>query len=59
MGRETLLRRAWPTGAPDKRNVLDVHVARLRKLFADVGLELKTVRRGYLLSPSESGAHDH
>jgi DNA-binding response OmpR family regulator len=60
VGRETLLRRAWPTGAPEKRNVLDVHVARLRKQFADVGLELKTVRRrGYLLSPSESGPHDY
>jgi DNA-binding winged helix-turn-helix (wHTH) protein len=31
--------------------VLDVHVARLRRLLGEVGLELKTVRRrGYLLT---------
>jgi DNA-binding response OmpR family regulator len=49
VGREVLARRAWPNGAPT-RNALDVHVLRLRRRIAAVGLELRTVRsRGYLL----------
>lgn len=49
VGRETLARRAWPTGAPT-RNALDVHVLRLRRRIAPLGLEVRTVRsRGYLL----------
>jgi len=51
VGREALVRSAWPDAPPSHRNVLDVHVARLRRLLADIGLELKTVRRrGYLLT---------
>jgi two-component system OmpR family response regulator len=49
VGRDTLARRAWPNGAPT-RNALDVHVLRLRRRIAPLGLEVRTVRsRGYLL----------
>ena len=46
--------RAWPDGAPT-RNALDVHVLRLRRRLAPLGLEIRTVRsRGYLLQePSQ------
>ena len=48
VGRE-LIRRAWPSGAPT-RNALDVHILRLRRRIAPLGLEVRTVRsRGYLL----------
>jgi hypothetical protein len=47
--REMLSDRAWPTGVPT-RNALDVHVLRLRRRIAPVGLEIRTVRsRGYLM----------
>lgn len=49
VGREALARAGWPDGAPG-RNALDVHVLRLRRRLAAVGLSIKTVRsRGYLL----------
>lgn len=49
VGRETLASRAWPAGGPG-RNTLDVHVLRLRRRVAEVGLAIRTVRsRGYLL----------
>ena len=49
--RETLADRAWPTGVPT-RNALDVHVLRLRRRIASLGLEIRTVRsRGYLMQP--------
>ncbi len=49
VGRDSLTRRAWPTGAPT-RNALDVHMLRLRRRIEPLGLEIKTVRaRGYLL----------
>lgn len=49
VGRDTLARQAWPSGAPT-RNALDVHVLRLRRRIAPLGLEIRTVRsRGYLL----------
>lgn len=55
VGRDALARRAWPTGAPT-RNALDVHVLRLRRRVAAVGLEVRTVRsRGYLLQISTNG----
>jgi DNA-binding response OmpR family regulator len=54
VSRETLVRQAWPEGPPRHRNVLDVHVVRLRRLLLDVGLELTTVRRrGYLLGDAD------
>jgi hypothetical protein len=54
VSRETLLRRGWPDEKPKDRNVLDVHLARLRRLVADTGVEIRTVhRRGYLLQAPE------
>lgn len=47
--RESLAARAWPGCAPPGRNVLDVHMAKLRRLVSGTGLEIRTVhRRGYL-----------
>lgn len=56
VGREALARRAWPDGLPT-RNALDVHVLRLRRRIAELGLEVRTVRgRGYVLQPcTENG----
>ena len=49
VSREVLARAGWPDGAPG-RNALDVHVLRLRRRLATVGLAIRTVRsRGYLL----------
>jgi DNA-binding response OmpR family regulator len=49
VSREALGRAGWPAGAPG-RNALDVHVLRLRRRLATVGLQITTVRsRGYLL----------
>jgi DNA-binding response OmpR family regulator len=49
VGREALLRAGWPQGAPN-RNVLDVHILRLRRRLENVELSIRTVRsRGYLL----------
>jgi DNA-binding response OmpR family regulator len=51
--REVLADRAWPNGVPT-RNALDVHVLRLRRRIAPLGLEIRTVRsRGYLLQARE------
>lgn len=50
VGREALARRAWPEGAPAGRNVLDVHMAKLRRLLVGTGIDIRTVhRRGYLM----------
>ena len=50
VGRDSLNRRAWPDGAPSGRNVLDVHMDKLRRLLEGTGLDVRTVhRRGYLL----------
>ena len=49
VGREELADAGWPAGAPG-RNALDVHVLRLRRRLARVGLVIRTVRsRGYVL----------
>jgi two-component system OmpR family response regulator len=49
VSRDQLARSGWPDGAPG-RNALDVHVLRLRRRIAPLGLAIKTVRsRGYLL----------
>lgn len=54
--RESLADRAWPSGVPT-RNALDVHVLRLRRRIASLGLEIRTVRsRGYLMQSGEAGA---
>lgn len=55
VSREVLARAGWPAGAPG-RNALDVHVLRLRRRLAPVGLAIRTVRsRGYLLERSDDG----
>jgi two-component system OmpR family response regulator len=49
VSRESLIRALWPGKTPG-RNALDVHVLRLRRRLAPLGLAIKTVRsRGYLL----------
>lgn len=49
VSRDALARAGWPSGAPG-RNALDVHVLRLRRRLAPLGLTISTVRsRGYLL----------
>lgn len=50
VGRDALAKQAWPEGAPAGRNVLDVHMAKLRRLLAGTGVDIRTVhRRGYLM----------
>ena len=50
VGRDALVRRAWPQGAPPGRNVLDVHIAKLRRLLDGTGVLVHTVhRRGYVM----------
>ena len=49
VGRGELLRQGWPDEEPS-RNVLDVHVLRLRRRLEPLGLSIRTVRkRGYIL----------
>jgi DNA-binding response OmpR family regulator len=49
VSREVLSERTWPEGIRG-RNALDVHMLRLRRRVAEVGLAIRTVRsRGYLL----------
>jgi DNA-binding response OmpR family regulator len=49
VSRDALGRAGWPEGPPG-RNALDVHVLRLRRRLAPLGLAIRTVRsRGYLL----------
>lgn len=49
VSRDVLLGRGWPDEQP-KRNVLDVHVLRLRRRLEPLGLTIRTVRkRGYVL----------
>ena len=49
VSRDTLARAGWPAKAPD-RNVLDVHVLRLRRRLEPLGIAIRTVRsRGYVL----------
>jgi DNA-binding response OmpR family regulator len=53
VSRDALARAGWPQGAPG-RNALDVHVLRLRRRLAPIGLAIRTVRsRGYLLETSD------
>ncbi len=56
VGRDTLRRSVWPGSSPG-RNVLDVHVLRLRRRLAPLGLAIRTVRsRGYMLeAPGNAG----
>ena len=53
VSRDALARSGWPEGAPG-RNALDVHVLRLRRRLAPLGLVIRTVRsRGYLLEAQD------
>lgn len=55
VSRDALARAGWPDGIPG-RNVLDVHIVRLRRRIAPLGLVIQTVRsRGYLLEEAASG----
>lgn len=54
VGRDTLRRSVWPGSSPG-RNVLDVHVLRLRRRLSPLGLAIRTVRsRGYMLERAEA-----
>ncbi len=54
VSRERLMRVGWPA-SDTGRNALDVHVLRLRRRLAPLGLSLRTVRsRGYMLLASDS-----
>ena len=56
VGRDTLVRRAWPGGSPT-RNALDVHMLRLRRRIGELALEVRTVRaRGYLLQAMDAAS---
>lgn len=58
VSREALARAGWPDGER-ARNTLDVHVVRLRRRLAMVGLAIHTVRsRGYLLRVSANCQQD-
>ncbi|MGH1489243.1 MAG: winged helix-turn-helix domain-containing protein [Acidimicrobiales bacterium] len=49
--RQSLLSAGWP-GEEPSRNLLDVHLHRLRRRIEPIGLRIQTVRkRGYLLEP--------
>ncbi len=49
VSREALIRVGWP-GENPSRNVLDVHMLRLRRRIEPIGLAIRTVRsRGYVL----------
>lgn len=49
--RPALLAAGWPGESPS-RNLLDVHLHRLRRKIEPIGLQIRTVRkRGYVLEP--------
>lgn len=55
VSREALAKAGWPDGIPG-RNVLDVHIVRLRRRLGPLGLSIQTVRsRGYLLEEAATG----
>lgn len=50
--RHSILASGWP-GASPSRNVLDVHLHRLRRRIEPIDLRIRTVRkRGYVLEPA-------
>ena len=56
VSRRDLTESVWPEEAPP-RDALDVHISRVRRRVASLGLQIRTVRgRGYLLdAPSDIG----
>ncbi len=56
VSRDALCRIGWPEGIPG-RNVLDVHIVRLRRRLIPLELVIRTVRsRGYLLERAATAA---
>ena len=56
--RDALAASGWPDGPPG-RNALDVHLVRLRRRLAGIGLLLRTVRsRGYLLEAAPTSENE-
>jgi DNA-binding winged helix-turn-helix (wHTH) protein len=50
VAREQLKRSVWPDRPPNGRNALDVHIAKLRRLVGQIGIDVRTVHgRGYLM----------
>ncbi len=50
--RQSILTAGWPGEAPN-RNVLDVHLHRLRRRIEPIDLQIRTIRkRGYVLEPA-------
>ena len=59
VGRDALARAGWPRGLTG-RNALDVHMVRLRRRLAGVGLVIRTLRsRGYLLEAAPGSGSGH
>jgi DNA-binding response OmpR family regulator len=55
VSRTALTRAGWPCASPG-RNTLDVHILRLRRRIAPLGLAIRTIRsRGYLLEGARDG----
>lgn len=55
VSREVLVECGWPSQQRPGRNALDLHILRLRRRIAPLGLALRTVwSRGYLLEPAEA-----
>ena len=57
VSREALSRAGWPDNVPD-RNVLDVHIVRLRRRLTPVGLVIRTVR-SRAMPPARRGRNRH
>lgn len=59
VARDELAQVTWPEGAKG-RNAVDVHMLRLRRRVAQVGLAIRTVRaRGYLIEVPEGSSAAH
>ena len=56
VGQRAMVAAGWP-GSEARRNLLDVHMLKLRRRLAPAGLTIRTVRsRGYLLEAAASGS---
>jgi hypothetical protein len=54
VARRTLVAQGWPDQTPPRRNALDLHILRLRRRIAAVGLTVRTVwSRGYVLDQDD------
>ena len=58
VARDELARSGWPDGAPG-RNALDVHVLRIRRRVAPLGLAIRTVRSRCYLLEADVTRHSH